>query len=127
MPTWDEIKPRLKPVESAPALKRVNGIGVGLLGWKREIPGSPMYFKGYWITVLFFPLIPLGFYVVSGGYPEYRFHARMSLWDFVVIYKWSSVIYILSAFLESVVLFVVFFGLMFAVLGGLHWAFSFFR
>lgn len=86
-----------------------------------------MYFKGYWFSILFFPVIPICFYVVSGGYPEYRFHAKMSLWSFVKIYKWSGLLYIFSAFLEASVLFIVFFGLMFTVLGGLHWLFSLFR
>jgi len=127
MERWEEIQPRLRPIDSAPVLRRVNGIGAGLLGWKREIPGSSMYFKGYWFTVLFFPIIPICFYVVSGGYPEYRFHAKMSLWNFVRTYKWSSIGYIFSAFLEAGALFVLFFGLMFIVLGGLHWLFSLIR
>ncbi|KPP90148.1 MAG: hypothetical protein HLUCCO15_09885 [Erythrobacteraceae bacterium HL-111] len=86
-----------------------------------------MYFKGYWISFLFLPVIPLGFYVVSGGYPEYRFHAKMSLFNFVRTYKFGSLIYIISAFFESVIFFVLFFGLMFAVVGGLHWIKSLLR
>jgi hypothetical protein len=127
MERWEEIKPRLVHVQSAPPLHRVNGIGCALLGRKREIPGSALYFKGYWLTIFFFPILPLCFYVVSGGYPKYRFHAKMSIWNFVKTYRWSSITYLFSAFFDSILFFVFFFGLMFGVYYVVHIIFAPFR
>ncbi len=115
MERWKEIKPRLNPIQQPPTLYRLNGIGVALLGRKREIAGSRLYFKGYWLTVFFIPILPLCFYLVSGGYPEYKFHAKMSVWNFIKTYKLGSIIYLFSAFFDSAMFFVFFFGLMFAV------------
>jgi hypothetical protein len=127
MERWDEIKPRLRAVTSPPPLYRMNGIGFALLGRKREIKGSKLYFKGYWLSVFFVPVLPLCFYVVSGGYPEYRFHAKMSIWNFVRTYKWGSLLYLLSAFFDSVMFFVFFFSLLFLVAGGVGFVADLFR
>ena len=122
MERWLQIQPRLKKIVRAPPLRRVNGIGFALLGRKREIPDSPMYFKGYWFTILFIPIIPICFYVVSGGYPQYRFHASMSLFNFIRTYRLGSLFYLLSAILDSV-LFLIYFILVIGFVYGVVYLF----
>jgi hypothetical protein len=63
------------PVERAPSLRSVNGIGARLIG-TILLPGTTLYIAGVWFTFFYVPLFPEGFYIVSGNYPEYRFHRR---------------------------------------------------
>ena len=124
---WIEFQKCLKPVSAAPPLRRVNGFGVILLGRAREIPGSRLFIKGYWLTLLFIPIVPFSFYVVSGGFNEYRFHAKLSVFDFVKLYRWKTLSYIASVWIEAALRAALIIGVVFAVYGGLHWLFSLFR
>ena len=111
----------------APPLRRVNGFGVILLGRAREIPGSRMFVKGYWLTLLFVPIIPFAFYVVSGGYDQYRFHAKLSVWNFIKLYRWRTLTYLVSVWIEAALRAALIFGLIIAVYGAVHWLFGLFR
>ena len=71
------------------------------MGRQREIDGSRMYIKGYWLTAFFIPLLPLCFYVITREGAGYRFHAQMSVRDFIVLYRWRAITYYLGVWLES--------------------------
>lgn len=81
------LKTRLKKINSAPMLGRINGCGFTLYGCLKDELLDPHIIKMHWITILWIPLIPLGVYVVDrGDYDQYRIYRRMSLWRFHRIY-----------------------------------------
>ena len=82
------LKERLQPITEAPSLRRVNGIGVTLLGTLRDDALKPMCFKMHWITVLWIPLIPICVYLVDNpAGPSYRFYRSLSVFDFHSLYR----------------------------------------
>lgn len=124
---WAAMKGVLKPVSSAPTMRRTNGCGVILLGRQREIPGSRMFIKGLWATFAFIPIWPFRFYVVSGSYDEYYFHASLSTLDFIKLYRWKFLNYYLSVWIESAIRAAIIIGIMLAVGGVIHYIFDAFR
>jgi hypothetical protein len=55
----------LQPIDRAPRLMRINGIGTTLLGALRYPWLEPHFVAVHFFTVLFIPLFPLGFYLVK--------------------------------------------------------------
>lgn len=98
---------RLRDVEYAPPLRRMNGFGVGLYGSLSDpiLPGR--YWKMYWISALWIPLIPLGVYLVSPVNDGFRFHRKMGLIAFHRIYARRLPLFYLSVVGESLLLLIV--------------------
>jgi hypothetical protein len=94
-------------VEHAPPLRRMNGFGVGLYGSLSDpiLPGG--YWKMYWISALWIPLIPLGVYLVSPYGDGFRFHRKMGLIAFHRIYARRLPWFYLSVAGESLLLLTV--------------------
>ena len=67
------------------------------------------------------------FYVVSGGPVEYRFYAKLSVWNFIRLYQFRALYYYFSVWVESVVRAVIVLGVLFAVAYLIHIAVGFFR
>lgn len=66
-PRIAQLQDIMQPIQSAPALFRINGIGPTLLGQLRYPYVEPYYIAMQFFTFLFIPLFPLGFYVVKAG------------------------------------------------------------
>ena len=124
---WIEFRSRIKRVEYAPPLRRVNGFGTALLGVQREIPGTAMRIKGLWCTALFLPLFPVSFYLVTGDSTMYRFHGSVSVWSFIRLYRWRFITYYLTVVFESA-LYLAVFAAAVGIAGGLsYWVHSLFN
>lgn len=69
---WSERFPDMRPVRSAPALVRVNGIGCGVYGSRDHDPETSTYVTTYCFSLLFIPILALTAYRVanapSGGW-----------------------------------------------------------
>jgi hypothetical protein len=85
----------------------MNGFGVGLYGSLADpvLPGG--YWKMYWISALWIPLIPLGVYLVSPASNGFRFHRKMSIIAFHRIYLRRLPLFYLSVVGESLLLLAV--------------------
>jgi hypothetical protein len=98
---------RMKPIQSAPALRTVNGVGLRLCG-KLMLPGiRDAFISAHWLVIFFLPIVPLGLYVVSGAYPEYRFHGRLSFSDVSAVYGQRAWWLLASAWIEGAGILVV--------------------
>lgn len=117
---WARMRTCIEPMNGLPTLYRRNGFGMALLGAKREIPGTAMFIKGYWLTLLFVPVLPVAFYVVTGGPLEYRFFGRISVGNFIRLYGWGAIGYLGSVLVESVIRAAIVLGLLFAIGAALH-------
>ena len=124
---WVQFRKYLEPIEWAPPMRRINGFGVILLGKQREIPNSQMFTKGYWLTLAFVPIFPFSFYVVSGGFDRFKFHAKISVWNFIRLYRWGSLSYFASVWVEAIFRAILVIGLMLAVGLSVSWIFSLLR
>lgn len=124
------LKARIQPITSAPLLRRGNGCGWTLLGTFHDPALGRIYFKRYFFTLFWVPLIPLSVYLVSHPTDQagkeigdiYRFHGRLSMKDLREIYgqdfKGLSGSIALEAALGFVVVLVVLFivGALFSVI-----------
>lgn len=111
----------LRPVSTFPVLFRWNGIGFGLYG-RLSDPEIPQgYLKIYFLSFLWMPLIPLCVFAVDGADNGYHVYGRSSLWSVARFFKWRTILFYLSAWLEGaawLILFVVAIGIAaFAVRG----------
>lgn len=79
----------LEPVQSAPSLRTVNGIGVKLYGEADRRQSDNSYIATYYFVVFFIPIIPIARYRVIPTNGGYRFLAKGSI-DSTDI--WRSVI-----------------------------------
>ncbi|HET7232208.1 MAG TPA: hypothetical protein VFJ16_19530 [Longimicrobium sp.] len=66
-PRVADLQRIMQPINSAPTLFRVNGIGPTLLGQLRYPYVEPYYIAMQFFTFVFVPLFPLGVYVVKAG------------------------------------------------------------
>jgi len=110
----------LKPVEMAPPLWRANGFGVGLYGVLRDPRFGEPYWKIYFLTALWIPIVPVSAYLVvrrDGGFSFYR---KMSLWSMFRHYGGSVVPFFFSALLEGAGWLLLFGGLILGVAFGMH-------
>ncbi|MGB5725074.1 MAG: hypothetical protein WBM39_11735, partial [Parasphingorhabdus sp.] len=83
--------------------------------------------KGYWLTLAFVPIIPFCFYVVSGSFDQYKFHAKLSVWNFILLYRWGSLTYLASVWVEAIFRAILIIGLVLAVGFSVSWLFSLLR
>ena len=103
----DALLRKIQRIDSAPPLRTVNGVGVRLCG-TLLIPGHPgVFISAYWLVFLFIPIVPLAFYVVSGGYPEYRFFGKLTFMDISGAYGRRAWWLVASAWIEGAGLLVV--------------------
>ena len=105
----------VKPVEKAPRLRTVNGIGLNFYSLDRPYPVNPAWVYGtLYVVILFVPVIPLKRYLASrspGG--GWYFHATLR---FGVV-QWLQLL--LSPIVGAVMV-VVFFGIIFGIQAILH-------
>lgn len=70
----------LKPIESAPSLYTINGLGCKIYGATDYDPETDSYLTTHYLVALFIPIIPLGRYrVINAGAEGYRFMGRAPL------------------------------------------------
>jgi hypothetical protein len=81
------LRGRLKKVERAPRLWRLNGCGTTLLGHLRMSSHSNAYFTRLFITVLWVPIIPLDIFIVAQNSRSYEFLGQMTPADFHGAYR----------------------------------------
>lgn len=101
-PAVEQLLHNAKKVHRAPPLRTVNGLGTRLSGCLK-IPGvEHCHIAGYWLVLLFFPVIPLAVYVVSGtvGGP-YRFYLRLRVTDLFKAYGTRAWWLYMSAWFEG--------------------------
>jgi hypothetical protein len=67
-----------RPIDKAPALFRINGIGVGLYG-ERDAAPDGSYVATYCLSALWIPVLPLTAYRVHKDGSTYYFHTRERL------------------------------------------------
>jgi tetratricopeptide (TPR) repeat protein len=66
------------PIEAAPSLSTVNGIGFRLYGQSDVDPETGSYSSNHYFTVLHFPIFPVGRYrVISSGANGYHFLGKL--------------------------------------------------
>jgi hypothetical protein len=122
--TFDRIGPRLKPINEAPPLRRINGFGLGLYGRLRH-PAIPRgYLKLYFFTALWLPVIPLCAFAVTPTGGGFHFHQSMSLWGVVRAFGWRTVPFYLTALIEGAFWLVTFASLILGVMLSLRWLFT---
>lgn len=105
---WALMRQYIKPIGEPPTLYRFNGIGQTLLGAQRELAGTSMYIKGCWLTFLFIPIVPTGFYIIRRDRGLFRFYGKLSIFAFIKLYRWRLFTYYLSVLAESALTLVVF-------------------
>ena len=67
-----------KPIQSAPSLSTVNGIGLRLYGQSDVDNDTGSYSSNHYFTFLYFPIVPVGRYrVISTGTNSYRFLGKL--------------------------------------------------
>ncbi len=77
-PRLSDLQRIMQPVDRAPTLFRINGIGPTLIGRLRYPYMEPYYVSMQFFTLFFIPLFPLGFYVVkTGGGNSYYFVGQL--------------------------------------------------
>ena len=67
-----------EPLTTAPALFRLNGCGVALLG-QRDLQENGSYVATRYLTVLFLPIFPLDAFRVTRASGGFRFHGKVGL------------------------------------------------
>lgn len=85
----------LEPIESAPSLRSVNGVGFGLYGSTDKIPSNGSYMATYYFMVLFVPVFPLARYRVIPTAGGYRFVGKGKLRGFDKAHCAISIVLIL--------------------------------
>lgn len=112
------LETALRPVESAPALWRLNGCGSAMLGRYHDPRLEPKFYSLLFITFLLIPICPLGIYLVSRGSGRYIFYATISRRDFNAIYKhgyakliWNGVSETIFVFIAALLVITVVSGL----------------
>jgi hypothetical protein len=105
-------------------MRRVNGIGVVLLGRVADAAIAPARVKLLWLTILFVPLLPLRAYAVTGGSAGYYFHGEMGLLRFLRRYRWRVFPYLLTVIVESVLRAAILIALFVAVAAFVAWIFG---
>ncbi|MBI1917931.1 MAG: hypothetical protein HYS12_24825 [Planctomycetes bacterium] len=71
--------PQLRPIQSAPSLSTVAGIGCMVYGRREVDAETGTYVKTHWFTLLFVPVFALGAYRVADAPPGWHFHGREPL------------------------------------------------
>ncbi|WP_153950322.1 hypothetical protein [Cupriavidus sp. U2] len=85
----------LEPIQSAPSLRTINGIGFSLYGNTDLIRSNGSYMATYYFVVLFVPLFPLARYRVIPSPGGYRFLGKGKLRGFDQAHIAVSIILIL--------------------------------
>lgn len=97
------LKVRLRNAPTAPILRRGNGFGFCLLGVLRDDLLKGAYFKMYWFTALWVPIIPIRVFLVDRPIGNsYRFLKTMTLSDFHTIYRGRLAKFYLTVLGEAV-------------------------
>ncbi len=70
----------VRPIDGAPTMFTLNGVGTMLYGRRDFDPSDGTYFATLWFTVLFLPIVPLRQYLVrDAGGGAYQFVGRVSM------------------------------------------------
>lgn len=78
----------LIPIQSAPPLWRLNGIGITLYGESERDESTKSIVKVLWFTILFLPILPITRYrVIPEGDNAYRFLGRVRLSTWLVWWR----------------------------------------
>lgn len=97
----DRLYGNMEPIDAAPELSTINGIGTSLYGHSDEVDGT--YVAVLCFCVLFIPLIPIARYRVSSfDGKSYRFYGKLPLTTSNKIHALvgiSAIIFIISKFL----------------------------
>lgn len=117
----DRVTRYLKPLVSAPPLRRMNGFGVGLYGWLRHPAIVTGYVKLYFVTALWIPILPICAYVVESDGNSFRFYRRLSLIGVIRAFGWRVIPFYITALFEGLVWLVLCGALILSIVGGLHW------
>jgi hypothetical protein len=73
----------LKPIEAAPSLGSVNGIGATIYGASDRDPETGSYLTTYYFIFFFIPVLPIARYrVIAAGNNSYRFIGKAALRTF---------------------------------------------
>jgi hypothetical protein len=72
----------LTPIESAPSLSTINGIGLKLYGSTDPDPATGSYLSTYYFVFLFIPVFPICRYRVTSSGDSYRFFGKAPLRPF---------------------------------------------
>lgn len=108
------LKECLRTVESAPVLRRFNGIGCTILGSYSDPDLRSTFFAVYAFTFLWIPIFPIRIYLASGSNP-YQFYGSISFSDFGRVYPGKTQRLLGSAFLHSLAMMAVVVALIFAL------------
>jgi hypothetical protein len=105
-----------------PVMRTVNGFGVRLSGSlaDSEMRQANVYVSCYSIVLFFLPLVPIRLYLVSGGRGPgrtYVFHGRVTWKSVREAFGWQAWWLMLSAWIEGLVILLVFGGLVAVLLG----------
>ena len=75
----EEVFKGLRPIESAPELRTINGIGVTLYGSSDHDPITGSYMTTYYFVILMIPIFPICRYRVIRNGDSYRFFGKAPL------------------------------------------------
>jgi hypothetical protein len=99
-----------KPVNSAPVLRTINGMGFKLSG-RIDIPGidDGRHIAVYWFVFFFLPLIPIAVYVVKGtSGAHYTFFRRLRFVSVINAYGWGTLRLYGSAWIDGGITIIIF-------------------
>jgi hypothetical protein len=96
------LRARLGNVQVAPPLNQFNGFGFCMLG-KLETPAThPNWWKMYWFSAAFVPVIPICVYLLDSPRPGiYYLKARVPLREFHRVYRGQLFRFYMSIVSES--------------------------
>lgn len=119
----------LRKVKGGPALWRLNGTGLTLLGFLHDPMLSPRYFAMYWFTFLWIPIVPFCAYLVqSDGDRKYQIYGRLSLAAFCRIYRKRAAVLFFTSLAEGFVYLIFIVGVLILIQalfgGGRHHIFT---
>ena len=111
-------------IESAPALRRTNGFGVGLYGWLRDEHLTGAHWKLYSVSALWLPIFPLCAYLVQPTKNGFRFYRRLSLINLCRMYRGRVVALYVTSLIEGIGWMAIFFAALFVAAMIVAWLFG---